>query len=267
VGTAYHWITTPREVYDFVLGYEGVNYLRHDSIAGIDLTTEAFLGAANQTVIRPDGSTWITTQRDFMGISLTANAFEWLTARVMTTQASVSIDTNYDIAGLLTANGVPEALAAPAAADGATLVNVDSEKFSYSNLGLRADFERWFVMSEAMRVDSKALMPFNWRRWYISSGIRFGKATYHVTYGRSEDDYFAAEQLFQSFISQNVAQMIANNAASDNKSLTLGVRLDTTRTTAVKFEVTKFEEFASRSSETAGIGKNTLARVAFNASF
>lgn len=267
VGTAYHWISPPREVYDFALGYEGINYLRRDSIANIDLTTETFFGAADQSIIRPDGSIWKTTQRDLMGIILTANAFEWLTVRLMTTQTYGSIDTNYDIAGLLTGNGVPEVLATPAAADGATLVNVENAKYSYSNIGLKADFDRWFVLSEAMQVDSTALMPFNWRRWYISSGIRFGKATYHVTYGRSEDDYFAAEKLFSSFISQNVAQMIANNAASDNKSLTLGVRFDTTRTTAVKFEVTQFEEFASRSSETAGIGKNTLARVAFNASF
>lgn len=120
VGTAYHWITPPREVYDFALAYEGVNYLRHDTIAHVDLTTEAFLGAANQTITRPDGSVWTTTQRDFMGISLTANALEWLTARLMTTQTTGSIDTDYDIEGLLTGNGVPAALAAPAAADGAT---------------------------------------------------------------------------------------------------------------------------------------------------
>lgn len=278
VGTAYSWITPPVEVYDFAISYQGVDYLRRDSFEGLDITTEVFAGAADNDVARPDGSTISSKSRDLVGVSFTFNTFDWLTARLMTSKSRAATNYNIDFASQLEAQ-VPSSFAGvipDVVSNIKEALNTTGAKADYSEATLKADFDKFYFMSEFMQTKVDTLMQINFRRWYVSGGVRSGKFTYHLTFAKSDDPasdiadtfpYSSSAVFPTNQITQALLTSVSDGVARKNESWTLGLRVDTTRTTALKFEIVQFEEFASRASETAGIGKNTLARAAFSASF
>ncbi len=260
VGLAYHWVAPPRETYPVLPAFQGANYLRYDSISNIDFTTEIFGGAFDQKDAIPGGRGEVTSQgRDVMGAALTVGPVGWLTGRLMymTGSGNSNIDINL---GAIANNPV-------VAADINKILNTGFSKEEYYNAFIRADFEHWFLMSEGIVANGGGLLNLKVRRWYISSGMRFNKVTYHVTFAKSEDTFADVAVHFSNALTRAVAPILADSFANNNTSWTVGARIDTSRTTAVKVELYQYEEFASGRGETAGIGKNALLRVAFNASF
>ena len=277
VGTTYHWVSPPAEVYDFQLHYEGLDYIRHDSTKHLDFTTEIYGGSLDQDLHRPDGSVVSIKDRDILGISFMSTLNSWLTARLMTMNSEASTTSNLNFEPLLEpARAYTDSAGITAIANSANvLLNTDFSQYKYYNALLKADFDNWFIMAEGMRSDGGELFRNKNRRWYASAGIRFGKVVSYFTFARSEDDSSPVPSIgalagltgINKAIADNLATSVVNGAEADNKSYTVGVRIDTTRSTAVKVELTQFEEFASSPSETAGIGKNMLLRAAFDASF
>jgi len=277
VGTAYHWITPPSEVYDFQLNYQGINYLRRDSSAKFDFTTEIFAGSYDQFLQRDVGD--ITTKtRDMVGMSFSTTYDSWLSARLMAMNSSLEYTSTVDFGEQLepAIGGIPGVDLDQIANAANELVNSDdSATYSYYNLSLKADFDNWFVMTEGFKADGGDLSENHLRRWYLTSGVRFGNLLTHLTFGRAEDECCHYTPLSRAFdlaglngvIADRVIKNFAESSATNTKSLTLGVRYDTTRSTAVKTELTKFKHYASSTDETSGLGDNLLLRVAFNASF
>lgn len=257
VGTAYNWVTPPYQVYDFGTSYQGLNYLRHDTFGGVELSTEVYGGAGDDTLKRPDGTVVDGVTRDELGIAFTGNALGWLTARAQYLTGRSSVSTNVDWT---------ELVGATAGADAATAVSFENAKLEYSELAIKGDFESLFFLAEGMKVNVDSAMDTALRRWYAMAGVRSGKFTFHLTYGRAEDDLPHYSSQFTG-LSQLVIRSIEESSARNNESYTLGMRIDTTRSTALKFDVMQFEEFGSTKSEASGIGKNTLVRAAFTASF
>jgi len=269
VGTAYNWVAPPVEVYDFAVYYQGVNYLRRDTLFGTDLTTELFAGSSDQDLARPDGTVTSAKVRNLWGGSVTDTYDEWLTIRLMATESESSATTGVDLEERLQGYGLPQSLIDAAVADGMSVINSPSQKFRYLNATIRADFSDWYVMTEGMTLDAHDIdnAEIGYARWYVSSGVRFGKAIYHVTFVRAEDELYDISDLFTNPVSQGLVKNIKEAGSRNAKSYIAGVRFDTTRTTALKVEVVRFEEQASSATEKSGIGKNTLLRTAFNASF
>jgi len=267
VGTAYTWVTPPLDVYSFNINYQGLNYLRRDTLAGVDLTTEIFGGAQDQNLSGITGPTAYAYERDIMGASFTVNYDEWLTPRSRAAAATVRLTVDYDIESLLIEQGLPEALAAPVADDVDRFIDPEYSKWEYVNLTVKTDFDRWFFIGEGMILRGYQELPFKQVRWYTSGGVRFGQFVYHLTYSRSEDDPGVAADYFENPLSVAVVQSFADAQSRNSESVILGMRIDTTRTTALKFDLIKFEEMASSTSETSGIGENMLLRAAFSASF
>ncbi|HET8708333.1 MAG TPA: hypothetical protein VFM46_18645, partial [Pseudomonadales bacterium] len=206
-------------------------------------------------------------ERDIMGASFMFNYGDWLTTRLMAATATVKLTIDYDIAGLLEAQGLPSSVAESVATDANKFIDADYSKWNYVNGTIKADFDRWYLIGEGMVLRGSLDLPFKQVRWYTSGGVRFGKALVHLTYSRSEDDSSLASDYFTNPISIAVVQSLADNQARDTQSVTLGVRIDTTRTTALKFDLMDIKENATRASETAGVGKNMLLRAGFSASF
>lgn len=267
VGTAYNWVTPPLEVYSFNIGYEGINYLRRDTLGSVDLTTEIFGGAHEQNLSASTGPTAYAHERDIFGSSFTLNYGDWFTTRLMLATATVKLSIEYDIAGLLMEKGFSESTANSVAEDATKFIDGDYSKWDYGNLTVKTDFDRWYWIAEGMVLKGSMELPFKQTRWYTSAGYRVGKAVYHLTYAKSSDDAGVAADYFTNPISVAVVQSLAYGQAKENHSVTLGVRIDTTRTTALKFDLMKFEEEATDKAETSGIGDNVLLRAAFSASF
>ncbi len=266
VGLAYHWIKPPIDVYGDSINFEGINYLRHDTIAKTDLTTEVFYGAFDQTLAGTNGSHVTGQGRDLMGASFTVGYSGWLTTRLMYAQSLGITTSDLDFSSQVEAARpiLGNTVVDNALTDLHEVLN-NSTRYSYYNGTIKADFDNWFVMGEGIIFNGGGILNVHNRRWYTSTGYRAGKILYHLTYSRSED--LVADSTFSNPISGQILTYIEDLSSRNSESWTLGMRIDTTRSTAVKIEAVKFEEFASRPSETTGIGKNALLRVAFNASF
>jgi len=268
VGTAYHWIRPPREVYSDPIFFQGVNYLRRDSFSSIDITTEAFGGAFDQTLKSADGTEVSGKGRDLVGLSFTAGYDGWLTTRLMYAQSTGTTTSSLDFSEQLDSyrSVVGDAMVDGALSDIGNVLS-STTLYKYYNGSIKADFDNWFFVTEGIIFNGDGAIRSRNRDWYASGGIRSGRFIYHLTFSRAEDNVSENSEELTNLLSQRIVRYIEDSAAADRKAVTLGVRVDTTRTTALKAEVTRFEEFASRESETAGIGKNTLLRVGFNASF
>lgn len=70
-----------------------------------------------------------------------------------------------------------------------------------------------------------------------------------------------------SYFASQIGANVAAASARKRHAVSAGVRIDTTANTALKFEVTQFEERETLPNENAGIGKNLLFRTALNVTF
>lgn len=258
VGTAYPWVTPPRETYSITLGYEGLNYLRRDTLGEIDVTTEVFGGANEQRFT----NTVSISERDIFGASLTLGYHDWFTTRLLAAKADFKLAIDFDVEDA----GVPSAFAPEIQAEADKYLKADYPSWDYLNAFVKADFDRWFLMAEGYVTNADMEVLFKQVRWYTSAGLRFGKVTYLLTYARSEDKAKDASDYISYPASEIVKELLMQQTA-DNRSMTLGVRIDTTRTTALKFDLSRIEEYPSQKGETTGIGRNLLLRAAFSASF
>jgi len=191
---------------------------------------------------------------------------DWLTTRLMWAKADVMFDIDFDVAGALEDAGAPAVIADAAQLEADKYLRADYPVWDYVNAAVKVDLDRWYFMTEGYITSANMEVPFEQRRWYVSTGLRFGKIVYLATLGRSED---TAEEVsdYISYPASVLVDQFVTLQTENNRSITLGVRIDTTRTTALKFDLIQFEEFASHDGETAGIGKNMLMRAAFSASF
>lgn len=299
VGYAYHWITPPESVYPFDTSMNGVSYVYQNSWGRFDWSTELILGSGDDyfPII---GARVIT--RKSRGVAFNVSTNEWLSLRAMVfrTNGTFEVDALADepldeSIGIATDTaleeaGLPADLAAAVrpsliSATRAKLDNgaLDLEDFgvTYGDLALRAETERWFLMTEAISVRTNTYLYNNLVSAFVTGGVRSGDALFHITVsrGRANPHNDVSADLANTVLADLTTDAVADVLASKIRStlagafyrhmetVSVGVRLETSANTAVKFEITDFEEMESFEGDEMGVGKNTLFRAALNATF
>lgn len=292
VGYAYNWVTPPIEVYTFDTAISGIDYIYRDYVGDLDWSAEVFSGGYTQRL--PAINANVTT-RDTVAAIFTASEGGWLNLRAMiyqstgTFEADALADTGVIVDSALAAaeeqQGYPSGTLSflhdgiKSQVDVATDLN--EFKIRYAEAAARVEHERWFAMTEWVTIRTDNYLYGNLDAFYLTGGYRIGKALPHITFTRLDSDMhddavadaaYAANtanalvdptKYFAAAIDSGIAQSFGKT----QNSITLGLRYETSASTAVKFELTGFEEKATYPGETAGIGKNLLFRTAVNAIF
>jgi hypothetical protein len=161
-------------------------------------------------------------------------------------------------------------------------LDLEDIPIDYGDLAIMAETGRWLLMTEVITVRSDSYLYNDLISKFISGGVRFGDALFHVTWsegranpsdgavqdrrnttGTGTDEIDAAGDALASQLRSRIATAFLRHA----ETLVVGVRVETSPNTAVKFEVSRFEELPSFTGDTYGVGKNVLFRMALNATF
>lgn len=299
VGYAYHWVSPPESVYPFDTSLNGVNYVYQDSWGIFDWSGELMLGGANDyfPII---GARVIT--RNTRGAALNVSTGDWLHFRAMALRTDGTfevdalspddIDTIIDmgVEEAMDASGLPEnirPLVKPQLIEStqAQLDNgaLDLEDFpvTYGDLALVAETERWLLMTELITVRTDSYLYNDIVSKFVTGGVRMGEAMLHLTWtdGRANpnDAVYAdrrnitpanpSAEAAGDVIASQIRAQLASVFLRSGESVSLGLRVETSENTAVKFEITRYEQRPSFDGDTFGVGKNTLFRTALNATF
>jgi hypothetical protein len=188
IGYALPWISAPRNAYIVPADYmEGVNFTGNFSTGAIDHTIEVFGGIMDDTR-NSDTKDEIDMDVDVVGISWTPS-YDWLTMRFSYTEAvnlemkSPSLDTFN--AGLAAAEAATPGTVSPKMLRRAAL---DDQKSKFSGIGLKADFEKLFIIAELNQLEWPTGIFAHQKRFYATAGYRVtDKFTPYVTFMKNDD--------------------------------------------------------------------------------
>lgn len=299
VGYAYHWVSPPESVYPFDSSFTGINYVYQNTWGIFDWSGELMLGGSNDyfPII---GARVIT--RNTRGATLNVSTGDWLHFRAMAlrTDGSFEVDAlspeNLDtiidmgVEAAFDAGDVPDdirPLIKPAYVESTQAqldngaLDLDDFPVTYGDLALVAETERWLLMTEIITVRTDAYLYNDVISKFVTGGVRMGDAMLHLTWteGRANpnDDIYAdrrnttpasdSPDAVGSVVASQIRAQLASAFLRNGESVSLGVRFETSPNTALKFEITRFEERPSFDGDTFGVGKNTLFRTALNATF
>ncbi len=300
VGYAYHWVTPPESVYPFDTSLNGVDYVYQDTWGPIDWSGELMLGSSDDYF--PIIGARVAT-RNGRGFAFNASTGDWLHFRAMAlrTDATFTVDdlspenmdrmVDYAVDQGLDLWGLPDDVQATIKPDlvTSTLAHLDNgaldledTPIDYGDLAIMAETGRWLLMTEVITVRSDSYLYNDLVSKFISGGVRFGDALFHVTWsvGRANPSEGAQQDRLNTTgtgdneidavgdaIASQLRSRIATAFLRHAETLVVGVRVETSPNTAVKFEVSWFEELPSFTGDTYGVGKNVLFRTALNATF
>lgn len=299
VGYSYHWIEPPQPVYAFDTTLTGVDYVFQNVWNNIEWSAEALLGSGEDYLPLIE-SRAIT--RNSRGLAFTASTGNWLSFRTMYFRAdttfemdvfneeniNTAIEDNVEM-GLLNRGLTPAQVQAvlptvvaavqPKIFDGS--LNVEDIPIEYLTVALRAETERWLLMTEISTVQTDTYLFNDVITRYITGGVRFGPVMYHLTIadGKSiansnlKDDINytlpqpASDEDYVDLLAARFKSMVAGTFSRNLNTVAVGARIETSDNTAVKFEVIRIEEQPLFDGDTYAVGKNMLFRTALNATF
>lgn len=299
IGYSYHWVQPPEPVYPFDTTITGIDYIYEDVWRDIEWSAEVLTGSDDeyQNVVQSR----IITRNNF-GLAFTASTDNWLSFRAMYYRADTTfeIDTlNEDsviaaieaavVDGLalrgLTPEQIQAALPAAMAAAQAKILDEDFNtadfEMEYLAFALRAETERWLLMSEVSTIQTDVYIFGDIIGRYITGGMRFGSVLYYLSLADSKPvphdkvrqdiaytlpenpgpvDYI--DQLEASFNTT-----VVGSFARSIKTASVGARMEMSANTAIKIELMRIDEQPLFHGDTYSVGKNMLFRTALNATF
>lgn len=299
IGYAYHWITPPESVYPFDTSMNGISYVYQNSWGRFDWSTELILGSGDDyfPII---GARVITRKSHGIGFNVSTN--EWLSLRAMMFRTSgtfevdaleedqlnesieIATDTALEEAGLsadVAAAIRPGLITATQAKLDNGALDLEDFGITYGDLALRAETDRWFLMTEAITVRTNTYLYNDLVSAFVTGGMRYRDALFHITFTRGRANPHGdvnvdrANTVLANLSTDAVADVLASKIRTTLagafyrhlETVSVGVRLETSANTAVKFEITNLEEVESFEGDEIGVGKNTLYRAAMNATF
>lgn len=295
VGYVYHWAKPPTDVYNYDTTVTGIDYIYQNVFDTNDWSLEFTLGSQDQYVPATEAN--LTTRNGIGGV-FTFTHDGWLTFRSAYFQMQATfdsdrlhadnmIDAGFETAvaqGILdqaTANVVKPLLAPTMAPLINEVIEMTDEPVQYGEFAVRIDKGSWFSVAEWSTFRTDTYVFGHLESWYLSTGVRLDSAVWHLTYSRYDqyakkqvyDDYYSTLPLnptlaeLADYYARQIRATPAIAAASQWNTVTLGVSVDTSANTALKFEVLYFEQDATVPTETGGIGSNMLFRTALSATF
>lgn len=249
VGYANHWMRAPVEVYS----------IPFSSSDGLDVSYRSSIGSATNTARIYAGTQSIRTdtfksQVELWGFnetfernSLTLRA-AYLHVHMETPGAGFgplldAIATAADALGAAGANAAREARRTKALYD-----TSEQQTIELYDVGVMYDPGSWFVMAEAVHLESAGLVPGS-TNGFISSGMRIQGFTPYVTFARSKTDQKDEQGIpltglpFPAGLGVSVPGAMANaiilpivNSNLSQKSFSAGLRWDAAKNVALKFQ-------------------------------
>lgn len=299
VGYSYHWIQPPEPVYPFDTTLTGVDYIFQNVWNDIEWSAEALLGSSEDYLPLIE-SRAIT--RNNRGLAFTASTGNWLSFRTMYYRADTTfemdllnaesvntaiediVETGLLNQGLTPAQvraALPTVVAAvrPEIFDGS--LDVEDFPMEYLTVALRAETERWLLMTEISTVQTDTYLFNDVITRYVTGGVRFGPVLYHLTLAdgkavanstlKNDINYTlpqpASNDDYVDLLAARFKSTLAGTFSRNINTVTLGARIETSDNTAVKFEVMRIEEQPLFDGDTYSVGKNMLFRTALNATF
>lgn len=277
VGMAYNWVSPPSEMYLGDLATTGIDYIYRDFLGDeIEYSFEAMAGNNKSSV---EGA--VVDSDNQITLVMTGTMSGWLTFRLAYTSATSTLtidaldaDTLVDeqLGGVL-----PEDTRDEVKVLLAEKLDLNELKVSYITTGLKMDLDPWQVIAEYSRSSTDSYLTGGTDAWYVCGGYRFDWGVIQLTYADSDPelDDDAKDDLdvqlgavpLPEYVAAQLGTNISGATLSTRHSISAGVRVNTSRNTALKFEITKLEEEATIPDEVRGIGDNLLFRTALNVTF
>lgn len=295
VGYAYHWTSPPNDVYNYDTTMTGVDYIYQDVYNDHDWSLEFMIGSQDQFV-QSTGSD--ISMRNVMGTIASFTQNGWLTYRAALFQMDATfvaedlqtdalIDAGFESAvsqgriDQATADLLKPLLSPTMAPLIDDVMRMENTRIYYAELAVRAERERWFTMAEwtTFRTDTYTFNDLE--SWYVTAGVRSGAAVYHLTYSRYDQhlderalaDYNSVlpeaptTNEIATYFARQIRATPAIGFASQWNTVTVGVSIDISASTALKFDVLHFDNEPTTNTERTGIGHNILFRTALNVTF
>ena len=202
VGYSYHWMSTPRSVYD--VPFNNLEGMRADysNYAGdweynMSASVGTFNGPAFGTDIQGDNV-----------IILSADAtYDWFKIRGVAGTAKSTLDIgNSERADLLQASAGLDTMNATGFDDLANSLKWDDDTGEFYGLTFQVDKFDWFVSAEITLIDVPQSFLTKSQAYYVTAGIRTGKWTPSITYEKAKSE---SEVKFQEQISQMTSSQLS----------------------------------------------------------
>lgn len=300
VGYAYHWISPPDTVYPFDTTITGVDYTYQDVGEHFDWSVEVLAGSSDEyyssiqsQVTNHNSIGVVFNASNASGVSFRAMLYQTDSAMHADVLSPESLDANVNSAVdiLLDRLNLPENIAtavrpslvtATQAHLGTDWTGADSTPIRYAELALRSEWGRWMVMGECIGARNNNYLFNQATSAYLTAGVKVDRALFHITYStanavlneRAKEDLAMAVPTLGAtpdeagaYLASQIRSGYALLSGTKADFETIGVRYDVSTKTALKLDLTRVVEYASRPSETAGIGSNLLLRAAINATF
>ena len=203
VGYSYHWLTTPRSVYDVPFNnLEGVR-LDYADYAGdweysINLSAGTFNGPTLGTEVRGENAYVLSAEA----------VYDWFKIRGVAGTGKSYLDIGgSDRGDLLQASAGLDAIYATGFNELANLLNWEDDSGKFLGLSLQVDKFDWFVSAEITSIDVPNSFLSTTEAYYVTAGLRKGKWTPSITYEKSKSE---ADIKFQAQISQMTSAQLSS---------------------------------------------------------
>jgi hypothetical protein len=219
VGYSYHWINTPRAVYDVPFNnIEGIRVDYSDYAGGweygMSVSAGAFTGPAFGTDLEGDNVILFSGEA----------TYDWFKIRGVAGSGKTSLNIGNSTNGTLIE-----------ASDGLTLLNAFSfgnlsdslqwkdDKGKFLGLSLQIDKFDWFVSAEMTQIDVAESFIAKTDAYYVTAGLRIGAWTPSITYEKSKSEY---QQKFQTQINQMLSTQFSEGQVAAFAGTSIGMLVD-----------------------------------------
>lgn len=236
VGHAYHWIRPPESVYDLFLStVEGVNLQLNHYIGDWDSSVQIVFGSTEDELLI-SGSPSNSESKNVGGLAWSLGN-SWLSFRATYFRGDITLQNEGvdEIAAGFTASGLG------AFVDGFL---ADEDKGVFYGLSFKVDKQHWFVSGEHTKVTLDDSFIGEYVSSYLTSGLKFGNATFHLTYERQKDN--GNEAFLNNLIGTvglnaltGAAAFVVNSQEEESNTMTLGARYDVNSSVALKLDFSK----------------------------
>lgn len=239
VGYTYNSIRPAEEVYRLPFSsIDGFDVSKRFSSGNVDGTVQFYYGRY-QGDFDADGTAYEADFRNITGISLTTNMGNF-GSRLSYNQGELNLDLPAGSDFFLAAAGataIATGLGDPSAADD---FNLTGQTTQFIEAALTYDNGTYSALAEWTLFDHESAFLMDDQAWLISVARRIDKFTPHLTYSTQKDEY-------ESGTEGEIQKRLG--FATEESSITLGLRYDYDSSTALKFEIQNHDEKTIKSED------------------
>jgi hypothetical protein len=266
VGYSYHWVTTPRVVYDVAFNnLEGVKFDYVNYTGDWEYNLSASLGTFN------DDSTGVPSRGENTVLLSAEATYDWFKVRGVAgaTKSTLDLTASTDEGTRAFGLGL-ESMSALGLTTLADSLAIEDDTGEFVGVTIQIDKFDWFISGEYTKVTVSESFASPDEVYYVTAGIRSGRWTPSVTYENSQSDsevkFLDQINAIQGTALPDAAKLAFTQLAiggqlaqeTDYEVLTASVRYDLESNVALKADVSRYENNIDDASNA------TLVRFAVN---